>query len=237
MQIKRIEGYSNHTFKRDILRQRGAFMVEGRYPCSFKIISPNSATVSYHDMSALPELIKKFRYYAEHITDFYDENMHLLYSLPPVSKRKTDILSLAPTQFFIDWEKLDAVKSFVSSSEDVIIPVAHWGDRLIILDGHTRLYAAHGLGIKEAYIFESSDAADQSYLAIAHRFASLADERGINSIADMKVISHSDYVLRWHSFCKSVLEKPSQGTPSVAYASLDGRSRLCSLLHLMDEGS
>ena len=109
MDIQRIDTYTDPRFPQEVLYQHGAFLADGR-PWAFRVVSDHEAVVSAEDLNeaALAEAVEAFRFYAEHITAFYDEAGTCLLRLPPVARRETDIDALQPTQFSVDREKCAA---------------------------------------------------------------------------------------------------------------------------------
>ena len=72
MMIERINIYDDDRFSHTVLFQHGAFLVDGERPCSFYIRDECSATVYFGDYSDVLPVIEEFRFYAEHISMFYD---------------------------------------------------------------------------------------------------------------------------------------------------------------------
>ena len=63
------------------------------------------------------------------------------------------IEEIQPSQFYVDEDKIEAVKTFITSPKDIIIPVMKENGKYISLDGHTRLAAAIELGYDEVIAF------------------------------------------------------------------------------------
>ena len=152
MEITRINTYDDPRFPAEVLRQHGAFLTEDGAPCAVRIVDLRTAAVDAPE-AALADVIGLFRFFAGHITVFQDTRGRLLRSFPEVPLFRVPLASLQPSQFFIDEDKLAAVPTFVHASEDVVVPVVRDGERLIACDGHTRLRAAHRLGLSEVLDF------------------------------------------------------------------------------------
>lgn len=196
MDIERIDGYADARFDSEILRQHGAFLVDGRYACGFKIIGIRSA-VFVGGCPNIDEVIEIFRFFAGHITKFYDENGGLIKEFPPVRLFDLNIEMIQPSQFYADSEKLAAVDSFVFSSSDIVVPVVPYENRFISEDGHTRLVCAYRKGIKCVKAFVPPE--KSRYII---DFAKLAIDRGVFSVKDIVELSHSEYEVKWHKFCR-----------------------------------
>ena len=195
MDIERINDYEDQRFSPEVLKQHGAFMIDKKYPCAFKIISEDSAEIDFYDYSQMEPIIESFRFYAEHITKFYDKDGKLLAALKPVDIFVLNTEQVQPSQFYVDEDKVKAVSSFLKEGSDIIIPVMKQGDRFISLDGHTRLYYARTKGWKTVRAFETEV---NDYVL---EFVKEAIKRGVERVQDMELLSHSDYEIKWNKFC------------------------------------
>ncbi|WP_346940500.1 hypothetical protein [uncultured Clostridium sp.] len=193
--IQRINSYEDDRFDKDILNQHGAFIVDEKYKCSFKIINRDSAIVFFDKEIDVFQLIDEFRFYSEHIINFYDESMKLIKAFPLIDIFHIIIKDIQPSQFFVDIDKVKAIESFIKSGEDIIVPLAKIKDSFISLDGHTRLYYAVSKGYSKVkgYLTEPGD-----YL---EGFVEEARKRKIYSPYDLELISHEEYKIKWHKFC------------------------------------
>lgn len=193
--IQRVNTYEDERFYKDILRQHGAFIVDEKYKCSFRIIGKDSASVFFDKEIDVYELLDEFRFYAEHITNFYDENMRLIKAFPPIELFYVNIKDIQPSQFFVDLDKVNSIKAFIGSEEDLYIPIAKIEDCLVSLDGHTRLYyaATRGYTRVRAFFTKPGDYLDG--------FVKEARKRKIYSPYDLELVSHEEYKIKWHKFC------------------------------------
>lgn len=193
--IQRINTYGDNRFEKDILKQHGAFIVDEKYKCSFRIINKNSAIVFFDEEIDVYKLINEFRFYSEHIVNFYNENMEVIKTFPPKEIFYISIKDIQPSQFFVDMDKLKAIESFIESEEDICIPLRKVEDYVVSLDGHTRLYYATTKGYSKvkAYFTASGDYIDG--------FVEEARRRNIYSPYNLKLISHEEYKIKWDKFC------------------------------------
>ena len=201
MDIERIDGYADPRFSREVLCQHGAFLVDGA-PWAFLVVSDRAAVITAERITeeALQEAVENFRFYAGHITEFYDEGGRCLMRLPPVERREVPIVSLQPSQFSVDREKCAAVGEFLHSPADLVIPVLEDRDgTLITLDGHTRLYTAWQRGIRTAMVF--FHAQEQALRETIGGFVREARRRGIYHIPDMALLSPQEQEEQWHRWC------------------------------------
>ncbi len=201
MDIQRIDGYEDPRFPQEVLNQHGAFLADG-VPWAFRIVSGQGAVVTAaqpFDGDALAEVAGQFRFYAGHITDFFDGDGTLLLSLPPVEQWEVDIDSLQPSQFSVDKDKCAAVDGFLHTAADVVIPIAELPDgTLCSMDGHTRLYTAWQKGIRAATVFRCSDG---EMAAAILPFVDEARRRGIFHVRDMALYPHEEQEEKWTGWC------------------------------------
>ncbi|MCD8005739.1 MAG: hypothetical protein LUF29_02015 [Oscillospiraceae bacterium] len=199
MKIERINNYADERYSESVLRQHGAFLVDGE-PFGFEIISTDSAVVHMSGNECPKGLTDEFRFYAEHITKFYREDGTLIIEYPPVSLFKVSIKDIQPSQFLIDKNKVKAVASFVHKPEDIVIPLVKCGNKFISADGHTRLALA--VKLKFSYVYGFTTKSDE-YINF---YAYDAMNRGCNSPYDLRIISHDRYEVEWIKYCKNLWE-------------------------------
>lgn len=195
MDIQRVNDYTDERFSPEVLRQHGAFVIDGKYPCSFKIINENTAVIEYHDYSEITPVIEQFRFYTEHITRFLDKNGNILAELPEVKIFELDVDLIQPSQFYVDEDKIRAVSSFLEKGGDIVVPVMAKDGRYISLDGHTRLYYAYKQGWKTVRAFETEV---NGYVL---EFVKEAKKRGVTYVRDMELLTHAEYEIKWNKFC------------------------------------
>ena len=193
MSITRINTYDDHRFSQEALNQHGCYLADGDVPIEIRIISQSEAVIKGEE-AYFDEVIDEFRFNAEHITKFYDESGKIVKQFKDLELFKLDIDKIQPIQFFVDRDKLEAVKSFVHSEKDVIIPVAKHEGAYVSLDGHTRLYLAYTLGFNVyAYFSEDFDGFDY--------FFDEARKRNIYAAKDLILLEHEEYIEKWDKFC------------------------------------
>ena len=197
MDIQRIDSYRDVRFSQLVLNQHGAYLVDG-VPCEVEITGPDRALLRGNRRDAYPELIDTFRFHAPHIVRFFDEAGELVASFPEPERIRIPLDVIQPSQFFVDRTKLEAVETFLTGAEDVVIQVLPWEGRYIALDGHTRLYWAVRQGIESVYAVRS-ETDDWVWL-----FVREARTRGISTPRDMQLLEHEEYEIRWDRYCDAV---------------------------------
>lgn len=194
MQIERINNYEDKRFPRKILNQHGAFIIDGNMPCGVEITGADTAVVHCSKEEYYGEIAETFRFYAGHICKFFDGNGKSVAEFPSVQIFDVRLGDIQPSQFYVDEDKFSAVKSFIKSNNDIIIPLQKSGKKFVSLDGHTRLALAATRGYKTVKGFIARDIQIQG-------FVKEAQKRGIYSPFDLKIISHTDYDILWNKFC------------------------------------
>lgn len=196
MEIKRITEYNNLLFSEIVLKQRGAFLIDEE-PYEIEIISSDSAFVKGKNRENFKKLIEYFRYYSPHINNFFDENNKKIISFEKKRILTLEVDKIQPSQFYIDEDKLNALKSFIKNSKDIVIQVVKSDEGYICVDGHTRLFIAFLNNFKTVHAIEAEFDDDTNY------FVFQAKKRNIFTIKDLKLVSHSDYKKLWLNFCDS----------------------------------
>lgn len=194
--IQRVNTYEDNRFDTEVLNQHGAFIVDDKYKCSFVIINKDSAIVKWDKEVEVNKAIDEFRFYSEHIVNFYNEDMELVRNFNEISIFDIEIKDIQPSQFFVDKDKIEAIKSFIRNEKDIIIPLVKINDSFVSLDGHTRLYYAVSKKYSKVkgYLTEAGD-----YI---NGFVEETRKRGVYSPYDLELISHKEYEIKWHKFCE-----------------------------------
>lgn len=142
------------------------------------------------------DLIEEFLFFTPHIYKFYDANRNVVKEYPAVTLLELPLECIQPSQFYVDEDKIAAIRSFIQKPQDSIIQVVTDGDRFISLDGHTRLYYAVMNGWKSvrAVVVDSSE-------NWTLRFVKEAQKRKIFQPKDMILVPHTEYEEKWNHFC------------------------------------
>ena len=200
IQIKRIDSYDDERFSTQVLHQHGAFVVNNLLVYEVEIISQNEAIIR-GDKKFYKEVIGEFRFFAEHITKFYDKEGNIVIEFKNIPTIDVSIDRIQPSQFYVDLIKKMAVESFINMEMDVIIPLVEYGDRYISMDGHTRLSVAIDKGFKsvKGIIVQVDD--------WLYKFVEEAIKRNVKTPYDLEVLSHEDYDIKWNRFCDEFSEQ------------------------------
>ncbi len=197
MKICRINDYQDGRFRKSVLYQHGAFVIDDS-PYEVEIINASEAVISGANSSLYEVLILEFRIYAPHIHRFYSEAMEIIAEYEKLNVVSISLDCIQPSQYYIDTLKLNAVKTFIKKPEDIVIQVMRYGDKYICVDGHTRLYLAATMGAQyvKAIITDEDKA--------MYFFAEEGNRRNIYTAYDLELISHEEYNEKWLSYCKNL---------------------------------
>lgn len=203
MNIKRIDSYTDNRFSKAALNQHGAYLIDNE-PYQIEITNSSSAVIYGKNSALYKTLIEEFRFHAPHIFKFYDAHARLITEYPAPALFDVRPESIQPSQFYVDEEKIKAVQTFISTSEDIVIQVIPYGDRFISLDGHTRLYLAVQNGFATVKAVESET--DDYIWTFVHE----AERRNIVTPKDMTLLPHEQYKILWWQYCDEVFAGKKQ---------------------------
>lgn len=194
MEIQRIDTYRDSRFSQRVLNQHGCFLV-GDVPYEVEVVSGQEAVIRGRNPDMFSKIIEEFRFYAPHITVFFNENLQIVREFPPANVFRVRLEDIQPSQFYVDEDKLEAVSTFIRCGEDITVQVMPQGQRYISLDGHTRLFYAAKMGWTSvnAVMAESGDS--------IYGFVEEAITRNIRTPYDLKLLNHREYEEKWNQFC------------------------------------
>lgn len=197
--VVRINNYQDNRFKKNILRRKLAYEINNDI-AYFDIISNYEAIVYTNNKDYYKDLINKFRYHNENITKFYDSNNNIIKEFSKVNLFNVNINDLYVSQFCISRDKYKNLYNYFKKEEDILIPVYNYNDKIIILDGHTRLFIAKNKNFKKVYCYLTNDSFDIY-------FYNECQKRNINTIYDLELVSKSEYKNIWIKFCNNYFKK------------------------------
>lgn len=112
MEIQRIDTYEDTRFSQTVLHQHGCFLADGK-PYEVEVISDHEATIRGENQTVYTAVAEEFRFYTPHITRFYDRDGKIVKEYPPVQVLTLRLEQIQPSQFFVDADKIEAVRSFI----------------------------------------------------------------------------------------------------------------------------
>lgn len=202
MNIERLDTYQDSRFSKNALNQHGCFLVDD-VPYEVEVISDSEAVIIGADKTVYGAVIDEFRFYAPHITRFYDKRRDVFKTFPPAELLKIKLEQIQPSQFYVDKDKIAAVSSFIQKPDDIIVQVLPYQDNYISLDGHTRLYYAVMKG------WQSVRAVAATSDDWVYAFVDEAGRRNIHTPMDLILVEHEEYTEKWYRFCDDFFAKQS----------------------------
>ena len=115
---------------------------------------------------------------------------------------EVNIKDLHPTQLYLSEKKLQDIQMLYQSVEKPSInpiSVLAFGDRLLITDGHHRVYQALLAGLDTISAEFDRDGGDQLY----RLYAQACEKRKIYSVLDLKnhILPQDEYEAKWYNWC------------------------------------
>lgn len=84
LDIERINSYEDNRFSEKVLRQHGAFVVNGIFFYEVLITGTSEAVITGENRKYYEAVIEYFRFFAEHITTFRDVQGNMVKEFPKV---------------------------------------------------------------------------------------------------------------------------------------------------------
>jgi hypothetical protein len=113
---------------------------------------------------------------------------------------------IQPSQLYISSEKLSEVmKTFDPAKPELIepIPIKELGNTIVLVDGHTRAFAAFSCNVPEISVYWENEELDWDAYKICVEWCR---KEGIRTIADLKkrVVPQKDYEILWYRRCEEM---------------------------------
>ena len=105
LDIERINSYEDNRFSEKVLRQHGAFVVNGIFFYEVLITGTSEAVITGENRKYYEAVIEYFRFFAEHITTFRDVQGNMVKEFPKVELFEIPLKNIQPSQFYVDKSK------------------------------------------------------------------------------------------------------------------------------------
>ena len=159
------------------------------------------ATIFTNTNQHINQAIQEFLFYSSFIATIKDKEGSIILTRTPNKPYLFEISKIQPSQFYINENKLERCKKWIKNPGDILIPIVIKENKVISLDGHTRLKAALDFGYTSIFVYP--DEYDDSIFY----FVDEAIKRQINSVSDMEIVCNDDYMQKWDKFCDDLLGK------------------------------
>lgn len=117
---------------------------------------------------------------------------------------KISIDEIIPEQLTIDRTKLEMVSSWIEKPEDVILCCVNIEDKIVSIDGHSRLVAAYNKGFKYVYAYMDQNNDNIEFYKICLDWC---QKEGICSVRDLagRVVITEEHERLWINRCQKYL--------------------------------
>jgi hypothetical protein len=118
---------------------------------------------------------------------------------------KIVIKEITPEQLTIDKVKLNRVNSWIEKPEDIVISCVKIDDKIVSIDGHSRLVAAYNKGFAYVYAYLELDDNTQFYKTCMK----WCEEQGVLTIEDLakRVVTPEEHERIWINRCQTYLKQ------------------------------
>jgi hypothetical protein len=122
---------------------------------------------------------------------------------------KMKLNAIQPSQLYISSEKLSEVmKAFDPTKPESLepMPVKKLGNRIILVDGHTRALAAFIHDFSEVMVYWEDEELDWDEYEVCVKWC---EDEGIRTIADLKnrIVSQEEYHVLWLKRCEKMQQE------------------------------
>lgn len=118
---------------------------------------------------------------------------------------KINIDEIVPEQLTVDEEKIKKALKWIKSPEDIVISCVKINNKIVCIDGYTRLVAAYNKGFKYVYgYYEETD--DTEFYEVCLKWC---EAEKITSIKDLsnRIVSPKEHEKLWINRCKNYLKE------------------------------
>lgn len=162
----------------------------------FEIINHHQAILHTKASHCPQVVIEEFLFYSGFISHIETKEGQVLYHQPKKEILSLNLLSIQPSQLYINEKKLNQLLTWIKRPEQVIVSVIKRGKQWVCIDGHTRLKVAQLLGFKEVSVYvDEFEPCIDDFVELCRRNQKL-------TINDLPIISHEDYQIQWSLFCQ-----------------------------------
>jgi hypothetical protein len=136
---------------------------------------------------------------------FIKSNVWSLNMYNHIEAFRINIDDITPEQLTVDKVKLERVSSWIESPEDIVVCCARIGDRIVSIDGHSRLVAAYNKGFKYVYAYIEPDNSSMEFFKACLGWC---EEQNIFGVKDLsnRVVTPEEHEKIWISRCQEYLK-------------------------------
>jgi hypothetical protein len=137
---------------------------------------------------------------------FSKEHVWILYTNSNIEVFKININKITPEQLTVDRAKLSKVSSWVEKPEDIIVTCVKIEDKIVTIDGYSRLVAAFNKGFDYVYAHFDPENTSVEFYKTCLKWC---EEEGVCTIKDLskRVVSPDEHQRLWVDRCQAYLRK------------------------------
>lgn len=127
---------------------------------------------------------------------------------------KINLNEIIPEQLTIDKVKLDRVSSWIDKPEDVVASCVKIGEKIVSIDGHSRLVSAFNKGFEYVYAYFEPDNGNIEFYKTCLQWC---QEENIFTIKDLagRVVTPEEHERLWGNKCQAYLKEHEENNNGI----------------------
>ncbi|WP_427340747.1 hypothetical protein [Caloranaerobacter sp. DY30410] len=119
---------------------------------------------------------------------------------------RIDIEEITPQQLTVSKEKIDRVNKWVEKPEDIVVACIKIGDKMVCIDGYSRLVVAYTKGFKHVYAYLETDNDNIEFYRTCMEWCK---EQNIFTIKDLanRIVTPEQHERLWINRCQAYLRE------------------------------
>lgn len=119
---------------------------------------------------------------------------------------KINIEEITPGQLTVSEAKVDRVNTWIEKPEDIVVTCVEIGDKIVCIDGYSRLVAAYTKGFKYVYAYLEPDNDNTEFYKTCMEWCK---EENIFTVKDLtnRIVTPKEHERLWIKRCQAYLNK------------------------------
>lgn len=137
---------------------------------------------------------------------FIKDKIWILNRISNISIFKVDIEEITPEQLTVDKVKIDRAISWIEKPEDIIVNCVKIHNKLVCIDGYSRLIAAYKKGFEYVYAYVDEEATNLDFYEVC---LSWCEKEGVRTIKDLlnRIVMPEEHQKLWINRCQRYLKE------------------------------
>lgn len=121
---------------------------------------------------------------------------------------KIAIEEITPEQLTVDGVKIEKVSSWVEKPEDVVVTCVEIGNKIVCIDGYSRLVVAYNRGFKYVFAYLETET-DNDNIQFYKTCMKWCEEQNVFEIKDLanKIVTPEEHEQLWINRCQAYLKE------------------------------